>query len=462
MEEAVQIGTNINPLALVFLIAMSFVVLSRSRQAAVGALLLTAAFIPLGQRLVVFGLHFYFLRLLLLVGFVRVLARQEVRGFRTNGLDKLFIAWALTGLLCGIIRGSGAETFGVAYNSLGAYLLIRFLMRKPEEVLVHLRFLAVAAVVIGVSMIWEVMTRKNLFHVLGGVPEILLERGDRVRCQGPFRSPILAGTFGATLFPLMIGLWFQGGRYKRHAVWGAVGCTVITVLSNSSGPLLCYVAALAGLGLWPMRERMQLFRRGALAVVIGLALLMKAPVWYLIAKISDLMGGGGWHRSFLIDVAVKHFSEWWLVGTSRTADWAINYQVLFVDPNNMDITNHYVAQGVIGGVWMLGLFLAIIILCFKIVGRVLHSGVDRLLEPKLLWAIGVALVAHCAAFFSVSYFDQIQVFWFWFLAIIASLWAISRPGEVTETLAPNILLDTDVPTPREDRVGHIGLYRSIG
>jgi len=49
MEETVQIGTNINPLALVFLIAMSFVVLSRSRQAAVGALLLTAAFIPLGS-----------------------------------------------------------------------------------------------------------------------------------------------------------------------------------------------------------------------------------------------------------------------------------------------------------------------------------------------------------------------------------------------------------------------------
>ena len=462
MEETGHIGTNINPLALVFLIVMSLVVLSRSRQVAVGALLLTAAFIPLWQQLVVGGLHFHFFRLILLVGFVRVLTRQEVRGFKTNGLDKLFIAWALTGLLCGIIRGSGAEMFGVAYNSLGTYLLIRLLMRKPEEVLIHLRFLAVAAVVIGVSMIWEVTTQKNLFHVFGGVPQILLERGDRVRCQGPFRSPVLAGTFGATLFPLMVGLWFQGGRNKQHAIGGALGCTVITVLSNSSGPLLCYLVALAGLGLWSMRERMHLFRRGALAVIIGLALLMKAPVWYLIAKVSDVAGGGGWHRSYIIDLAVKHFSEWWLVGTSRTADWATNYEVLSVDPNNMDITNHYVAQGVIGGVWMLGLFLTIIILGFKAVGRALHSGADQRLAPKLSWAIGVTLTAHCAAFFSVSYFDLIQVFWFWFLAIIASLWAIGRPGDVTDALAPSVLSGADVPPPRDDRAGDIGLYRSIG
>ena len=43
----------------------------------------------------------------------------------------------------------------------------------------------------------------------------------------------------------------------------------------------------------------------------------------------------------------------------------------------------------------------------------------------LIWALGVCLASHCAAFISVSYFDQIQVFWFWLLAVIAGVpvWA---------------------------------------
>jgi len=31
------------------------------------------------------------------------------------------------------------------------------------------------------------------------------------------------------------------------------------------------------------------------------------------------------------------------------------------------------------------------------------------------------LASHCAAFISISYFDQIQVFWFWLWAVIAIL-----------------------------------------
>lgn len=49
----------------------------------------------------------------------------------------------------------------------------------------------------------------------------------------------------------------------------------------------------------------------------------------------------------------------------------------------------------------------------------------------LLWAFGVCLAAHCAAFISVSYFDQIQVFWFWLLAVIATvpMWAVQKSDE---------------------------------
>ncbi len=435
MEETLKDASNLNPLALVFLLVMCGVLLCSSRQNAVKAMLATAALVPLGQQLVVFGLHLHFLRLLILAGLCRLLMRGESRALELSGLDKLFIAWALVGLACGILRNPSAETFGAAYNALGAYFLFRILTKEPADTVDHLRLLTLLAIVIGACMTWEVITHRNLFSIFGGVPEITIQRGDRFRCQGPFRHPILAGTFGATLFPLLVGLWFQGGRGKWRVLLGIAGCLVITVVSASSGALLTFLAAMIGIGLWPMRNRMHLFRRGTTAAIIGLALVMNAPVWFLIARVSDLTGGTGWHRSFLIDTAIKHFNEWWLIGTSYTAHWGGSHQVLLVDPNNMDLTNHYVVQGVGGGIWMLGLFVAMIVVCFKVLGRGVRAEFDLALDRKLLWAIGVTLAAHCTAFISISYFDQIHVFWFWLLAITSSLSRHVQPRPATAKLS---------------------------
>jgi hypothetical protein len=428
-------SSNLNPVALVFLAIMGVVILRGRRTAAVKALMAIAAFMPLGQQMVIFGLHFTFLRILILIGACRVLAQGEARNFQWLGQDKLFLAWALVGLVFGLIRSPSAELFGMAYNSIGIYFIIRCLTRDALEILEHLQFLAVVAVIIALAMSWEVITHKNLFYVFGGVPQFVGERDGRFRCQGPFRHPILAGTFAATVFPLMIGLWLQGGRKKWLAFAGLAGATFSTFVAASSGAILTCLTALVGFALWPMRFRMHLIRRGIVAVIVVLSLVMKAPVWYLIAKLSDLLGGTGWHRSYLIDQAVNHFDEWWLIGSSYTAHWAPGGQVLPADPNNMDITNHYIAQGLHGGVLELGLFIAIITACFKTVGRCLRSGENDLFRPKLVWALGVCLAAHCTALISISYFDQIEVFWFWLWAVIPTLKTLQPDGVLADQTA---------------------------
>jgi hypothetical protein len=144
-------------------------------------------------------------------------------------------------------------------------------------------------------------------------------------------------------------------------------------------------------------------------------------VWYLIGRVSELTGGTGWYRSFLIEQSIKHINEWWLIGSSETAHWSPWASNLSADKKNMDITNHYIIQGLRGGVAMLGLFLAIIATCFKTVGRLIRDEEHLILDKKLVWAFGIALACHCAAFISVSYFDQINVFWYWLLATIAAL-----------------------------------------
>jgi hypothetical protein len=270
-------------------------------------------------------------------------------------------------------------------------------------------------------MAWETLSHHNVFHVLGGVPDIASERYERFRAQGPFRHAILAGTFGATLFPLMVGLWFSGGRFKRIALAGIGASLVITIASASSGPAMSLLTAMLGILLWPMRGRMRLVRRVMVLTFIGLTLVMNAPVWYLIGRVSELTGGTGWYRSFLIEQSIKHINEWWLIGSSETAHWSPWASNLSADKKNMDITNHYIIQGLRGGVAMLGLFLAIIATCFKTVGRLIRDEEHLILDKKLVWAFGIALACHCAAFISVSYFDQINVFWYWLLATIAAL-----------------------------------------
>jgi len=432
--------SDANPVAMVFLAVMSLIILGSNRRNAVKAMLATAAFIPLGQDVYLFGLHFYFLRILILVGFCRLLARREMDGFKLVTVDKFFIGWVLIGFVCELIRGVRAEIFGAVLNNAGVYFLIRCWLRDQEDFLAQLRLLAFVAVVIGICMTWETLKHQNLFFVLGGVPQVLMERDGRFRAQGPFLQPILAGTFGATLFPLLIGLWRNSNRGKWLALAGITGSTLITVASVSSGPLLTFMAALAGFCLWPMRERMYLFRRGVVAAVIGLALVMNAPVWYLIAKVSDVIGGGGWHRSWLIQQFVTHFSQWCLVGTSYTANWAPGGEVMPNNPNMMDITNQYVAQGIHGGILCLVLFVAIIVAGFKVIGRAVRGEGEPTVRRILLWALGVSLASHCAAFISVSYFDQIQVFWFWLLAVIAGVpvWAAQKNPVEYRSVAENV------------------------
>ena len=64
---------------MLFLAAMSIVTLRGRRQSAVCALLAIAAFLPLGQQVVVAGFHFQFFRILLLVGYCRLLITGEGR-----------------------------------------------------------------------------------------------------------------------------------------------------------------------------------------------------------------------------------------------------------------------------------------------------------------------------------------------------------------------------------------------
>jgi hypothetical protein len=439
MEPQLQEASNINLPALIALLAAVYLIWSLPRRFAVCPILAMVCLMPLGQDLLVFGLNFYLFRIVLLVGILRVLFKREARELVMTRTDKIFVWWVIVSIMFGTLAkpsvGLLVNRLGDAYNAFTCYFLMRCLLVDSEDLVTSVRAMACLCVPVAALMLVEKLTGHNWCSIFGGVPEVTVIRGDHLRCQGAFRHPILAGAFGATQFPLFVGLWLYRPQYRRLALIATVCSMIIVVAASSSGALMALVAGIGGMALWKWRAYMRSVRWAAVILILILAMVMKAPVWYLFDRLSSVIGGTGWFRSFLIDQTIAHFNEWWLFGTTYTAHWAPGGEVTLADPNMMDITNHYVIQGVSGGLLKLVLFIAIIVMSFKTVGRWFKNEEADSSVGILVWAAGVSLFSHSLSFVSTTYFDQIVVIWYWLLAVIASIpaWkgalAVSNPVE---------------------------------
>jgi hypothetical protein len=306
-----------------------------------------------------------------------------------------------------------------------------------------LQAIAILIVPLAIEMIFEHFTRRSVFEVFGGIGELTIRAG-RPRCEGAFRSGITAGVFGATLLPLFLGLY--NTIMRRIAIIGLISAAVITYTSNSSGPLIAFLSGIVGWLFWPWRRGMKTVRWGILAALVGLHVSMKVPVWFIISKMADLTGGDGWHRSYLIDQAIRHFPDWWLMGTSQTRDWM---PTVLVD-GQADLTDLYVSAGTGGGLIALVFLVLILVRCFRSLGQSIEQVRERAVEEtaarpelleaeKMLWCLGCALFAHVVTLFSVTYFDQMHVVWWGLLATIssatASVLAIGSRGRIEDESA---------------------------
>jgi hypothetical protein len=265
------------------------------------------------------------------------------------------------------------------------------------------------------------MTGRNVFAAFGAVSPVTVIRDGKLRCQGPFGHPILAGVFGAVTLTWFVALWPYGRAYRLLALLGITAATTIVVVTASSTPLLSYLAAVVALALWPLRHRMRLLQGAVLGVVVVLNIVMNAPIWYLIARAKIVSSSTAYHRAVLVDTAIERFGEWWLLGTTSTAHWG---HLMF------DVANQYVRVAVDGGLLALLCFLLMILAGFGAVGRVISAPRT---EPSLrgfaAWAMGAALFSHVVTFWGVSYWDQVSVIWYLQLAILGTVRTLAQPAE---------------------------------
>ena len=170
----------------------------------------------------------------------------------------------------------------------------------------------------------------------------------------------------------------------------------------------------------------------------------------MINHVDLVPGTFAYHRAMLIDVFIRHFWDWWLVGTNDAKNWGWDM---------WDTSNQFVNEGESGGLATFICFILLISWSFGMLGKarkLVEAEGDRKKEWSL-WFLGVALFAHIVAFFGISYFDQTKFMWYSVFAIII---AITVPILATKTVTEELpAFDLPKPRPRRATPAAPGLAR---
>lgn len=403
-------GTSLHPLVVVAALVALICIIALPRRWAVAPLLISALVIPLGQVVVVGSVHLTVLRIITTVALCR-----WWRGVpnQLSAIDKAFLLWAIVNSACFVVLYGDSQALinrlGFLIDSLAGYFSLRAVVHDEEDVLQSLKVLVFVASAIAIVMVSEQLTHSNIINALGGLPGLEIRDG-HVRSHGVFQHPLLAGTVGATLVPLFVGMW--GFRHSRVlATVGIIAATTMTLTANVSTSLAAYGAGIVALCFWPIRRSLSSVRWALLLLLVALHLTMKAPVWALIGRLDLTGSSSSFHRYILVDNTIRHFTEWWLIGYRDYQSWGWDM---------WDLCDEYVVCCLSGGLVTLVLFVMIIIRGFQTVGRICK----KVTEPRLrwmTWCLGATLFAHTIAYLGVSYFDQSLVAWYALLSMLSAL-----------------------------------------
>jgi hypothetical protein len=443
-QEGIRFGggmasTLLHPLVAVALALAILLMLFLPRRYVIVPLLLVIFFTPKGQALVLAGAHFTVFRILFLVGLIRRATSKEAPspagGFKS--IDRVFTLWALSSLIIFVLQWQDSQalikSLGDLLDALGGYFVFRYLIQDREDITRAVKVLAIVAMVSAAFMIDEQVTGWNPFALLGGMPPETVRDG-KVRSQAAFEVFITAGTYGATLLPLLVWLWSET-KSRMFSLLGMIGATIMVITCHASTTLSAYAAGIFALCLWPLRKTMRLLRWGLAFTLVALHLVMNGPVWSLIEKVDLTGSSSSYHRYMLIDNCIRHMGDWWLIGYKDYDKWGFDM---------WDLSDQYVWCAVSGGMLTLLLFIGIIARCFGSLGSARKRAEGNRNEEWLFWCLGASLFAHVVAYFGIGYFDQMEFAWFALLAIICVAVSETTPATVPqaqEELAPALQVE---------------------
>jgi hypothetical protein len=442
--------TSLHPIIAIYLLLAIILVLVLPRAKAIAPFLFAFFTIPIEQVVVIGGFHFTALRFLILAGLVRRILSRKSPADRFTSIDWAVVLWSVTAAVCFVLEykenAALVKQAGNLIDTLGGFLVIRFLIPDGEALRRTFKTLALVSVVLGICMVFEQVAHRNVFGYLGGPSVDVVVRNGHVRSGATFGC-LYAGAFSGAVLPFFAWLWTD----KKSRMWayaGLIGSTVMVITTHSSTSLLAFGGSFVGLAFWPLRNRMRLVRWGLVCLLVSLHMVMKAPVWALIQRIDLTGSSSGSQRYMLVDMTIKHFSDWWLIGTKAYTDWGWD---------SWDLCNQFVAVALLGGLFALIFYIGIFQRGFSAIGTARKLVAGNSNQEWLLWCLGSSLFATVVAHFGINYM-ALLIMWFFVLVVSIIIATFEAKQSATQSAAAPVSLPKVVLTPRP-AVGSLALHR---
>ena len=363
--------------AWVELICLALLAFGGSKRVAMAALLGGVFYLSQYQAINLLGLNMFSHRFLEMAVFLRVVARRELSSIKLKSVsDWAFVALYSYSTIIYLLRTTDDAAFqvGVAIDAMLTYFACRALIVTPDDFRSFLRTSVFLLIPFAVLVVKESLTSGQALAFTGWQPQGMFAytfRNGRARCMGSFRHPSLLGTISVSFIPMYIGMAFR----KVDRKWAALGiaaCLAIIWAANSGGPISGTAFGCVAWCCWRYRTRMRTIRWGLVGFIVLAAIVMKAPVWYLLDRISAVSGGDGWHRSYLLDVTARNIGKWCIAGMSfsETSSW---FAYSLGGNGQADITNQFVLFGLTAGVGALGLYILLFVRGFSALGKALQN-----------------------------------------------------------------------------------------
>jgi len=321
--------------------------------------------------------------------------------------------------LSATIEGRG----GFLMDTWCAYLAARFIVTDRTKLISIIKCIGIALVPLAILGVIESVTGWQPFAPLrrfspwfAGGDFVAEGRFGFARAVGPFGHPILFGGGFAMFLPLIYYLRYEKKDWRSFA-YIISGIAMLGALSSmSSGPWVMVMVVIFCLIMERHKHLLKpLFMFMIIScIIIGIA--SNRPFYHVMASWANPLGGAGWHRAKLIDVAIEKFDEWWMIGYGdKDPGWGHYFGM-----RNSDITNEFILNGVRYGI------LGVIALCAVLV-KAFHDLISTYRKQRhpvtksLCWAFGSLLFSVTVAWMSVNFFGQLSTLAYCSLGMIGSL-----------------------------------------
>lgn len=304
-----------------------------------------------------------------------------------------------------------------------AYIVARFIITDRATLISIIKCISAVLVPIAILGLVESVTGRQPFLPLGrfcpwwgGIRRILEKRWGLTRARGPFNHPIAFGGGFAMFLPLIYFLRHQKSHWLVLA-YVLSGVALIGALSSmSSGPWVMVIMAIFCLAMERYKRLVKPLLIFSVFSCIFIGVASNRPFHHVIASYANPLGGAGWHRAGLIDMAIERFDEWWLVGYgSKDPGWGY-----YLGQSWTDVTNHFILAGVKYGI------LGVVVLCGLLITafRGLSHAYKKTADPEmksLCWSLGSILFAVAVAWMSVSFLGQLESLFYCILGMVGSV-----------------------------------------